>query len=46
MPGLFFFVVVVLSKNPVTLQENRILNINTQMVWAMIGFWVESDCGV
>lgn len=38
---LFFFK----SKNPVTLEENRILNVNTQMAWVMIHFWVESNCG-
>lgn len=29
------------SKNPVTLEENRTLNINTPMAWVMINFGVE-----
>lgn len=38
---LYFF----LSRNPVTLQENRTLNVNTQMARAVINFWGESNCG-
>lgn len=41
----FFVVVVLKSKNSVTLQENRTFNINTRMVRAMLHFWVEGNCG-
>lgn len=41
----FFCFVVLKSKNSVTLQENRTFNINTQMVRAMLHFWVEGNCG-